>query len=768
MRRFEAAYSTWVIRYRWAIVLVAGGLMLLAAAGMQHLQFESDYRIFFGPDNPQRIAFEELENTYVKNDNLLIVVAPANGKVFTRESLDIVEKITERAWQTPFSNRVDSITNFQYTQAENDDLIVRDLVKNAAQLKPAEIAKIRQIALDEPLLNGSLIREDTAVTGLFVNVQFPGANPTAENAEVIRFARELAASVEKEHPGTRVYLTGMVMMNNAFTEATTNDLKTLIPLSFAVMVLLLMLLVGTVIGTVAAVTVFAFSIAGALGLSGYIGFPLTSVSASAPIIILTVAIANCVHVLVSFLYGMRQGLGKDAALEESLRVNLQPVFVASVTTAIGFLSLNFSEVPPFQQLGSIVAIGVLLSFVLSVTFLPALIAILPVSTPKRSSGDDPAMVWLGNFVVRRRSPLLWGMTIIVVTLVANVPRNELNDVLLNWFSTSIQFRSDTDFADEHLTGLYRTEYSLRAGESGSISDPAFLREVDAFANWMRAQPEVRHVRTFTDIMKRLNKNLHRDAPDQYKLPAERNLAAQYLLLYEMSLPYGLDLNDQINVDKSSLRVTATLDSMSNNEILQFNRESAAWLALNAPRIDALPASGAIVMFANIASRNIRAMLLGASVALALISLILIAALRSAKIGVVSVLPNLVPAAMGFGLWGIFVGEVGLSLSIVLSMTLGIVIDDTVHFLSKYLRARRERGLNSQDAVCYAFRTVGRALLITSIILIVGFSVLALSNFANNSTMGILTAIIIALAIFADFLLLPPLLMKIDHKQLLAR
>ncbi len=374
------------------------------------------------------------------------------------------------------------------------------------------------------------------------------------------------------------------------------------------------------------------------------------------------------------------------------------------------------------------------------------------------------MVRFGDFVVHNRSPLLWGMSLVVIVLVANVPRNELNDVFLHWFDQSIQFRTDTDFALDNLTGLYTTEYSLRSGESGGISKPEFLAEVEAFANWMRQQHGVRHVRSFTDIMKRLNKNLHEDAETMYRLPGERALAAQYLLLYEMSLPYGLDLNNQINVDKSSVRLTATTDTLSTKEILAISAMAAEWLETNAPHIDARPASGAVIMFANIGHRNVRAMLLGTTIALALISCILIAALRSVKIGIVSLIPNLVPAAMGFGLWGIFVGEVGLSLSIVMSMTLGIVIDDTVHFLSKYLRARREQGLNPQDAVRYAFRTVGRALLVTSIILVVGFSVLAQSGFAANGDMGLLTAVVIALAIFADFLFLPPLLMKIEDKK----
>ena len=761
MQDFEAAFAASVVRNRWAIIILSVLAMLYAMAGVRLLQFDASYRVYFGPDNPQRVAFETLEATYVKNDAIVIAVAPGNGRVFTRESLAIIEELTRRAWQTPFSNRVDSLTNFQYTRAKTDKLIVEDLFNDALSLTDDEIQIRKQVALQEPLLLSSMIRPDEKVTAVLFNIQLPGSDPTGENAEVVNFTRNLAADIEDEYPGTNLYLTGNIMMNNAFPEATAADFKSLIPLSFATMVALMILLVGGVVGTLSAVIVFGFSIAGALGIAGYIGFPLTPASAPAPTIILTVAMANCVHVLVGFLHGMRQQISKNDAIEDSLRINLQPIFVASTTTAIGFLTLNFSEVPPFQHLGNIVAIGVIISFVLSVTFLPALISVLPVRCPAPRSKDVSAMAKFSDFVIRRQRVLLWGTSIIIVALAANLPRNELNDVFVHWFDKSIQFRSDTDFVVDNLTGLYTTEYSLSAGQSGGITEPEFLRETESFVEWMRAQPGVRHVRSYTDIMKRLNKNLHDDDPAEYRLPDNRELAAQYLLLYEMSLPYGLDLNNQINVDKSSVRLTATLDILSTNEILALNASAGNWLKANAEHIDALPASGAVVMFSHIGARNIKAMIIGTTFALILISMILMFALRSVKIGLISLLPNLVPAAMGFGIWGIFVGEVGLSLSIVASVTLGIVIDDTVHFLSKYLRARREQGLSSPEAVRYAFRTVGRALLVTSIILVCGFSILAFSKFANNSDFGILSAIILAFALIVDFLFLPPLLMKLD-------
>jgi predicted RND superfamily exporter protein len=429
------------------------------------------------------------------------------------------------------------------------------------------------------------------------------------------------------------------------------------------------------------------------------------------------------------------------------------------------MSMNFSDVPPFNHLGNMVAIGVIASFLLSVSFLPALMSVLPVRVSLVVNDDSHLMHRVGDFVVAQRHKLIWGMATLVIILIAAVPRNELNDVFVHYFDQTVPFRNDADFMTANLTGLYVIDYSLDSGESGGISNPDFLKEVDAFASWYRQQPETIHVNTFTDVMKRLNKNMHGDEESWYKLPAERNLAAQYLLLYEMSLPYGLDLNNQINVGKSATRFTATLQTMSTNQLLTFDKHATQWLKENAPHVHTGEGSGTTMMFAHIGKRNIISMLTGTTVALIGISLILIFALRSVKIGLISMIPNLVPAAMGFGLWGLLVGEVGLSLSIVAGMTLGIVVDDTVHFLSKYLRARREKGFAAEEAVRYAFRNVGMALFTTSVVLVVGFMVLSLSSFELNSGMGLLTAIVIAFALLADFLLLPPLLMLFDKKHL---
>ncbi len=757
-------YSQFILRYRWLVVALSVIWIAIMGAGAQHLTFTNDYRVFFGDDNPQLMAFEYLQDTYAKNDNAMFVLVPKDGEVFTRETLGAVAWLAERAWQTPYSTRVESITNYQHTSADGDDLLVEDLAYDAASLGDDDLRRIREIALNEPVLVNRLISPRAHVTGVNITVELPGVDPIVENPEVVDFVRALRAEFEQKYPDIEVKLTGIVMMNQAFPEASQYDMSTLFPLMLLLFVVVLFFWVRGFAGTLATFMIIIFSIVGAMGMAGWFGIALTPPSFSAIMIIPTMAIADSVHVLMNYVLARQQGESREAAMTDSIRINLQPVFLTSVTTAIGFLSMNFSDAPPFHDLGNIVAMGVMIAFVLSVTFLPAVMMILPGRQTVAETASSRIMARFAEFVIAKRRKLLLGMGLGCLLLISFVPQNELNDNFVKYFSERIEFRRDADFASANLSGLYLIDYSLESGQDGGVSDPMFQQHVENFANWYRAQPEVIHVNVITDTFKRLNKSMHGDDPGWYRLPDMRDLAAQYLLLYEMSLPYGLDLNNQLNIDKSATRMTVMLYNMTTTTVLDLEERAQAWLRENTP--PGMHAAGAspTIMFSHIGERNIKSMLLGTTLALILISLILVFALRSIKIGLLSLIPNLIPAALAFGVWGIAVGQIGLALSVVTGMTLGIVVDDTVHFLSKYLRARRENSLGSEDAVRYAFNTVGLALVVTSLVLIAGFTVLTFSAFMLNSQMALMTAVTIVFAIVADFLLLPPLLMALDRKE----
>ncbi|MDH3712648.1 MAG: MMPL family transporter [Gammaproteobacteria bacterium] len=755
-------YADWILRWRWPVVVLTPLIVFALAAGGQFLQFDNDYRVFFSKENPQLVAFESMQDIYAKNDNVLIMLEPDSGKAFDKNTLAAVIDLTERAWQIPYSRRVDSVSNFQYTQAEEDDLIVDDLVPYIDEASEDELQRWQAIAVKEPMLVYRLVSPDASVTAINVTVQLPGIDLTSEGPEVVSFVRAILEEYRARYPDIKFHDTGVVMMNNAFPEATMIDMQTLIPLAFAVIIVGLMIFLRGVLPTIVTVLVILMSIMMAMGITGWLGIKLTPPSASAPTLIMTLAVADCVHMLVSFGHNLREGMNRRAAMVESLRINFHPIFLTSLTTAVGFLSMNFSDVPPFHDLGNITAIGVMLAFVLSVTFLPALCVILPIKARGVERGNV-LMDRLAGFVVDRRRPLLWIMGLFMVGLIAAVPKNELNDVFVEYFDTSVPFRVKTDYIQDRLTGLYFIDYSLDSEDTNGVADPKYLGIVDSFVAWLREQPEVMHVNTFTDTMKRLNKNMHGDDDTYYRLPDNRELAAQYLLLYEMSLPYGLDLNNQLNVSKSATRISATLETMSTADTLKFEKRAQQWLDEHGDGILNYAASPTL-MFSHIGMRNIQAMLLGTTIALVVISLILIVALRSFKFGLISLIPNLVPAGMAFGLWALMVGQVGLAVSVVAAMALGIVVDDTIHFLSKYLRARRELDLDAEQAVRYAFSTVGVALTVTTIVLVAGFMVLAQSNFELNASMGLLTAITIVIALAVDFLFLPPLLMIIEEKR----
>jgi predicted RND superfamily exporter protein len=355
-----------------------------------------------------------------------------------------------------------------------------------------------------------------------------------------------------------------------------------------------------------------------------------------------------------------------------------------------------------------------------------------------------------------------GTLAVIIVLTAGILKIEFNDNFIKYFDESFSIRIDTDFMQENLTGLDRIEYSLDSGESGGINNPEYLATVEKFANWYRKQPKVVHVNTITDTMKRLNRNMHGDDETYYRIPEQRDLAAQYLLLYEMSLPFGLDLNNQINVDKSGTRMIVTLRDMTATEVREIDERAREWLKANAPESMLTYGSGLSIMWAHITSRNIKSMIWASFGALMLISGILIFALRSFRLGLLSLVPNLMPAFMAFGVWGMIRGEVGIGLSIIVSMTIGIVVDDTVHFLSKYLRARREHNMNPSAAIRYSFNTVGTAMWITTLSLVAGFLVLTFSGYRMNFDMGLMSAITIILALALDFLFLPSLLMKVDR------
>ena len=764
MHRFESYFSGWVIKYRIAIIVLSLAAVIGLGYGVQFLGFTPDYRVYFKADSPHLMAFNQNEVTYTKSDNVFILAVPEKGDVFQPAFLSLVENLTEDAWQIPYSRRVDSIQNFQNTYAEEDDLIVEDLYTEAASLTEEEIQNVKAVALSDPLLFKRIISKDGGATAVNITIEFPEVEPEAELREVVAFSRDLVKQYQKKYPGVTFYVTGMAFMNNAFVESGQGDGETLFPISFIVMVLFLVFLLRSVSAVFGVTLVIFMSTAIAFGLGGYAGVLLTPASVASGQMIMVLAVANSVHMLVTFIFDLQHNVAKVDALKESLRINLLPIVLTSVTTMIGFLGMNFNESAPYRDLGNLVAVGVLASMILSLTFLPAIMSFLPIRIKQGEDGSVKYLEKFSRFSIIYHRPLLVLMCVIAILSALTIPLNTSEEHFTTYFDKTVQFRIDSDATLDIMGGTFQLTYSIPAEAKGGVSEPEYLKHLEKFATWYRQQPETINVFVFTDTMLRLNKNMHEDDPTWYKLPESRELAAQYILLYEMSLPYGLDLNNQVNVDKSATRVVVTVQDMTNNELMALEERAQAWLKSNVPATMTTMGTGTLMMFSHLADTNTTSMIVGSVLAMIIISVILMVALRSVKMGLFSLVTNILPAAIGFGLWGVLNGEVHMGLSVVVSMTLGIVVDDSVHFLSKYLRAKREKGYTTEQSITYAFTHVGKALGISTLVLIGGFGILMASHFAMTTDMAILTVWIIIAALAANFLFLPGLLLKFDKDK----
>ncbi|TOE27013.1 RND transporter [Vibrio parahaemolyticus] len=752
-------------KYSLLVLLATIFLIIVATIGGKNLYFRGDYDIFFDGTNKQLLAFDEIQTTFAKTDNLAIVIAPEDGDIFTPQTLSLIQKITVDAWQVPYSSRVDSIANYQHTEAFEDDLLVEDLLYSEYELTPERISKVKSIALSEPVLKSALVSEKGDVTVVNITVQLPEMDKTAEVEEVVSSINAMIDRYQRAYPDVTFHKAGIIAMNHAFMTAAQDDSSTLVPTMLVVILVFLTIMLRSILSVIATLIVIIGSVMATMGISGWAGMFLSTATVNVPTLIMTLAVADCVHVIATMRQSMKNGFTKVQSIERSIALNFVPILITSVTTAIGFLMMNMSDSPVLRDFGNLSALGVMVACFLSVTLLPALLKLLPIHVKMETSQDQKhVMDRLGDFVVSQRRALLPLSVAVIVVCASLIPLNKVNDESVEYFGQRNEFRQAADFMEERISGMTNISIAIKTNESQGIAAPDFLNTIGEFSSWLRDQPETDHVATLADVYKRLNKNMHGDDEAYYSLPQARELAAQYLLLYEMSLPYGLDLNNQINVDKSSIKMVLTVANLGSVELVDLENRIYQWFAEHAPQYQVV-ASSPSLMFAHIGETNMASMLSTLPITLVLISALLIFALRSVRLGLISLMPNIAPAVIGFGLWALISGEINLGLSVVVTLTLGIVVDDAVHFLSKYQRARRE-GQTAEQAVRYAFHTVGRALWITTVVLVAGFSVLAMSSFRLNADMGQLSAIVIFIALVVDFLFLPTLLMLFDKKAYL--
>ena len=752
-----------IINHPWLCIVFSIAWVLASGYGLQYVQINNDSRALFADDNPGLQRLLAVESQFSKDDNVIIIVRPENGDVFTREHLQLLLELTEQAWTIPNTQRVDSLTNFQHTQVQGDELVIGDLVESVDTLSDADLQALKRIALAEPNLVNNVVSESGHAASVSVTVITEDRH--ARDAPMIMaYVDRMRNEFQRAYPDVEIMLTGTVSFKSESGATTERELSSTSIYSAVAILLCLLVMLRSVVSVIQTMLVITMSIVIAMGTIVWLGVEVTPVMAGAPAIILTLAVADSIHLLITYQHHIRQGADKYQATYETLRINAQPVFLTSLTTAVGFLFLNSSESPPFADMANMVSIGVMAAWFLSVVFLPALLIVLPQQTFRGGDHDHRIMDGFADFVVDHRKPVFVVSSLVFLGLAALSAKNEFNDVWMEYFDESYEVRRATEFMVNELTGNHRLQFAFPSGSPSGIMEPEYMDGLDRFAQWARQQPEVEYVAAFSDTIKRLNRDMNGADPDYYRIPDQRDLISQYVLMFQMSLPFGLGLENQIDMDQSTTRVNVLLGGVSSNQILDFEARADQWIRQNLPHYMQVKGVGFDLLLGELSYQNGQGMLVGTALALVVVSLLLIIALKSVKYGLLSMLPNLFPAIISFGIWAMIDGYIGISVSIVACMTLGIVIDNTVHFLTKYIRARTEAGLNTVDATRYAFKTVGIALVATTLVISANFGMMSFSHYYPNASMGLLTAITVAVALAVNFLFFVPVLLFIDNRR----
>ena len=752
---------THLVQKRWRYFLGTLALLILLSGQLLHMAFNGNVNVMFDEEDLYYQRLQQLNQDYIESHYLVVLIKPGDEPIYSNQALHIIGELSDALWQLPYVVRVDSLTNFPRLEVEGDSLAVINLVPEEPFINTEQITAIQNYARQEQQLQGRLVSPNENATALFASIALPDDHLTSIR-ELSRQAQKLKQEFEHRYPGAEIHLNGDIAIENAMLQVTMDDILRVNPLVFATIFILL----GIFLRSLMAIIATGAVVIAATGLSSSIhvllGFEMNPITMMAPAIIMILAVADSVHVLTLFRILCGEGQSPQQAMINSLSRNLGPVFWTSVTTAVGFIGMNFGDSPPFRTMGNMAAIGVLFAFICTFTVLPTATLLFPTQFQGSTFSMMQLMNRLASWVIESSRALLMLVLGISVLLMFCIPGMKLNDDISEYFDESLPIYESIQFARHHTNGVQYILYSLDSGKSDGIYQPEFLHSVDEFANWLRSQPDVSGVSSYVDTLKKIHRTMNEDDPDFYAIPQNASLIAQYHLLYEMSLPQGMDLTRDVTENHSALKLTVNVKDSDNQTLMALEEHIDRWLTKHHPELRSL-GSSQLLMFAHMGTNIIRSMVDGSLFTLVFITLFMIAGLRSLKFGLLSIIPNLFPPIVIYGIWAVVVGHVNHAAAMTFSICLGLVVDDTIHFISKYLNARRS-GKTPAESVRDSFIQSGTAIVITSIILVCGVLLLSLSNFTVNDTMSLMLAGIISMALIFDLLFLPSLLLWADRFQ----
>lgn len=765
MQRFIEGWARLVVRGRWGVLAIALALFGLAFVPIGNLYYEHSNESYFIEGDSNLKAYNLLIELFGDVDYLTIgVSAPqAHGDVFTPQTLQVVRELSDFLDNRPDVTQVRSLSKYQYTHSGDGMLATDDLLDDVNDA--ASLAEARRIIQGEPLAIGSLITEDLRHTRVSARVRYE-AQSNATKFALTQAVQQFIAEQGYAERGYTLQLGGQPIMSEQLETLTRRDQRWVNPTMAVVMIAILYISFRSIAGMLLPWLAIGSAVVYVSGLQGLLKWPHTVVESALIPALIVIGVGISVHVLVTFYQQRNNGRSAKDAAGLTIETLWKPTFFTALTTAAGFLALGVTQLVPVRHFAWLGAMGAMVLFLVAMTLLPAILSFVSGLNPRTRQAVGSGYVarltqWLPAISRRYRVPLLVLGAALLGISVALLPNLKVDSNFITYFKNDNVARAGTLYFDEQYTGVLNVDLIIDSGEERGIHDPHFLGEVNALQQWLDARPETGTTRSLVDFHKQINQALHGDDPAWYRLPDSREMAAQFLLLYDNTGPEE-NLTDAKDFHERYLRLLLPVTNMDASATRAFLNEVEDHAAQVHPTLN-LQLTGTLVMFNAQDIYVNEGMFRSFLVALAIIGLSFVVLFRSVKYGVIALIPSVVPILMTGAMLVIFDIPLNLGTMVVGAMTMGIAVDDAIHVMSRYLSARRA-GSETHPAIVHAMTEAGRAVVFTSLVLVIGFSVMLLGSFIPYIYVGWFAATIMALALVGDLVFLPALLYAVDGRE----
>ncbi|MDF1563578.1 MAG: MMPL family transporter [Deltaproteobacteria bacterium] len=743
-----------VLRRRLWVLAAIGLLSGLSLLSLTRAVIASSVAELFLGESAEYQAFLEQARTF-GNDEIGVFILPAKG-ILEPEGREALARATGAIESMPEVARVLSILDVQSIRSDDDDLVVESRVDRieSAGLGGAEaLAELE----DEPLVRGTLLSRDGNHTAVVVELRTDGQRAAERLDLYIR--QMLDAFVDAGFPREEIRRAGAIVVMSEVIVQTLYSVRGIFPISAVVLLFAVWALFRRLWPSMLSLGIALVAVLWTMGLAVAIDPQVNILMATVPAVILIVSFSDVVHLCSAYLLELERGLEKDAAIRQAAADVGRACLYTSLTTFVGFVSLSLIPTKAFRQLGLILGFGVAVALLLAVTLAPIAFHLLPqpkalrAGTTGRVQGLlDGVLAAVQRLVLRFPLPTALAFGVLFLACVASLFTLHLETRFSDRLAPRNQVRQDHHFLIDHFGGSNIMELYLEAPEVDGLLEPAVMQGVAALAAEARALPEVSAVFSLVDLMEQLHRSL--DPGAKGALPATREALAQYLLLFEMS--GGEELERLVDADRRKMHLTVRLPDEGFRSTAEVGRKLEEAGRRLIPEEVRVWATGHTLLFGMWLDDVIAGQRRGLGLSLAVIAFMMIISVRSLRMGLWSMIPNVLPLLALGGYLALTTAAVDTDLMMVAMLAIGIGVDDTIHFLTRYC-IERERGASREQAIENTFHFAGRAIVMTTVILVVGFAPFASSQYLSTRVMGTLLPMVLGVALVADLVLVPALL-----------